>query len=146
MANISELQAALDVFYKRRFEQEQRLHSSFEAIRDNVVHAHAHFGNWLKEVSSTLRWSDKPEVLTISVDGIHHQLQTKRLVIGFAQRSMEIIPAVDDDLNLSFRLEGLTGAPYEVYRVGSGWGLERGDTQVPFNAGTLIELMIADIP
>jgi len=145
MANIAELEAALDAFYKRRFEQEQRLQSTFEAIRGNVVHAHIEFGKWLKGVSSTLWWSDQPEVLTISVDGIHHQLQTKKLVIGFAQRSLEIIPAVDEDLNLSFRLEGLSGGSFEVYRVGSGWGLDRGDTQAPFNAGTLIALMIADI-
>lgn len=146
MANITELQAALDAFYKRRFEQEQRLHTSFAAIRDNVVHAHTHFGNWLKEASSTLRWSDKPEVLTITVDGIHHQLHTKRLVIGFAQRSLEIIPMVDDDLYLSFRLEGLSGGTFEIYPFGSGWNLDRGDMLVAFDAPTLIELMIADIP
>lgn len=146
MANIAELEAALDAFYKRRFEQEQRLRSTFEAIRGNVVQAHIDFSNWLKGVSSTLRWSDKPEVLTITVDGIHHQLHTKSLVIGFAQRSLEIIPMVDDDLYLSFRLEGLSGGTFEIYPFGSGWNLDRGDTLVAFDAPTLIELMIADIP
>lgn len=147
MANIGDLSAALDAFNKRRFEQDQKLQPKFEALRNEVVNAHAQFGRWLSGASSELRWSDQPEVLPIGVNGIFHELRTKKLVIGFAQQELVIAPEVDDSFTLTFRLDGLTGGAFSVRRSEAGWILYRnGDLKGPFDSETLIDLMIADIP